>query len=419
MNQLKVIIQDFIECLLVAPLGITALFLYLGLTSTTILPGGLHDFNEVYHPAYLGWYDFVLAYSIIFSFVVGALKLELKDLYIGLVIFSIIVVSWIDTYQEDKAFIIAGIVCFLRFFLVFVFAKSLVHRLKHRKAESVLILAYGILAASAVLWYTLQFGVQNRLAASAMTSPSFGQVSAILCLIFYSRKCYPLLFLSFIFLFLTFSRTSILLFLIIIIIQNRQIFSWKLLRNIAVFSIIGAAGTWLMIEYGGQGTEVVLASRLDPNEISNLNGRSDQWAQALELIKSYQIPLFGVGFHMTPSVIISTNLKYLQSFDASYYIPPHYHNIVIEYILGLGILSIAIFLYFIQRIWQTFRQNCCPAFFIFAFFLMSQTLDYSFYTPKEIIIFSLMLGLAEGQWRYESREVRANSSLEIKLVKNT
>ena len=27
----------------------------------------------------LGWYDFVLAYSIAFSFVVGSLKLELKE----------------------------------------------------------------------------------------------------------------------------------------------------------------------------------------------------------------------------------------------------------------------------------------------------------------------------------------------------
>ena len=415
MNQLKRIVQDFRECLPVAPLGIIALLLYLGLKSTTIMneSGGVHEFNGMYHPAYLGWYDFVLAYSIIFSFVVSALKLELRDLYAGLTIFFIICASWIGTYQEDKTFILAGIVCFLRFFLVFVFAKSLVRRLKHRTAESILIFAYGILAANAVLWYTLQFGVQNRLAASAMTSPSFGQASAILCLIFYGKKCYPLLFISFIFLLLTFSRTSLLLFLIIIIVQNRQIISFKLVKSITAFLVLGAVGIFLMIKYGGQATEVVLASRFDINEISSLNGRSDQWAQALDLIEYSRIPLFGVGFHMTPSVIINTNLKFIQNYDTGYYVPPHYHNIIVEYILGLGILSIAIFLYFIRRIWQTFRQNCCPAFFIFTFFLISQTLDYTFFAPKEIVVFSLMLGLAEGQWRYEGQVEKSNKISKI------
>jgi len=33
--------------------------------------------------------------------------------------------------------------------------------------------------------------------------------------------------------------------------------------------------------------------------------------------------------------------------------------------------------------------------------LMSQSGDFTFYRPKELIIWSLMLGLAEGQWRFE------------------
>ena len=54
MNQYKLIVQDFRKCLTVAPLGIMALLLYLGLKSTTILPGGIHEFNGMYHPAYPG-----------------------------------------------------------------------------------------------------------------------------------------------------------------------------------------------------------------------------------------------------------------------------------------------------------------------------------------------------------------------------
>ena len=397
MNQFKVILQDFRECLLVVPLGIMALLLYLGLKSTTIMEGGLFQFNGIYHPAYLGWYDFVLAYSIIFSFALGALKLELKDLYAGLVIFFIISVSWVNTYQEDKTFILAGIVCFLRFFLVFVFAKSLVRRFNHQKAESILIVIYGMLAANSVLWYTLQFGVNNRLAASAMTSPSFGQVSAIMCLIFYARKCYFLLFLSFIFLFLTFSRTSLLLFLLLIVIQNRQLIPVNLIKYVAVFLIIGAVGITALQQYGGKATQVVLESRASTKEISDLNGRGEIWANALDQFKYGKVPLTGIGFDMTPSLIANSNLKFYQPDSGTYYIPPHYHSILLEYTLTLGILSLPIFFYLIKRIWQTFQHDCSPAFFIFAFFFASQSMDFSIFAPKEIVIFALMLGLAEGQ----------------------
>ena len=403
MNQFKVIVGDFQKSLTVVPLPIAALILYFGLRSTTILPGGIHEFNGMYHPAYLGWYDFVLGYAIVFSFVTGALKLELKDSIAGLLMLLIISVSWVGTYQQDKTFIIDGIACFLRFFLVFVFAKSLVGRLGYRTAESVLLSSFGILSLSAMLWYSLQFGTENRMAASAMTPASFGQVSAVVCLIFYGKKCYPLLFYSFIFLFLSFSRTSILLFFLVIVIQNRKIIPLNLIKYILAFVLLAAIGIVVMTKYGGQGTEVVLESRFSYEEFANLNGRTNIWNHALELIEHGDIPLFGVGFHMTPSLIQETNLKFFRFYSNTFYIPPHFHNILIEYGLGLGVWALVIFIYLMRRIWQTYTNKCNPAFFIYFFFLCSQTIDYTIFTPKEIVIFALMLGLAEGQWTHESR----------------
>lgn len=401
-DRFKEILQDFQKCLATAPLPILALLLYLGLTSTNVLPGGLHIFNEIFHPAYLGWYDFVLGYSIIFTFAVGLLKLKLKDLIFGLILFSIVSASWISTYEQDKTFIIDGIVCFLRFFLSFVFAKSLVRQLDYKTAESLLLVAYGVLAASAILWYSLQFGTQNRMAASAMTSPSFAQVSGIICLIFYGKKYYTFLFISFIFLFLTFSRTSLLFFFIVILIQNRQIIPWNLVKYIIGFVVLAVVAILIMNQYGGQASEVVLESRFSTNEISNLNGRNYIWANAIEIVKSRKIPLFGVGFHMTPSLIVDNRIVFMNN-QNEFYSPPSFHNILFEYILGMGVLSTFIFAYFFKRIWQTFKYSCYPAFFIFAYFLMTQTIDYTFYPPKEIIIFSFMLGLAEGQWQYEGK----------------
>ncbi len=378
--------------------------LYLGLKSTTIFDGGLHQFNGAYHPAYLGWYDFVLGYAIIFSFVRGSLKLEIQDFLFGLAGLFLISASWLNTYESDRMYIVSGLVCFLRFALVFIYARALVRKLGHRTAENVLLGAYGILAISAVLWYSLQFGVQNRMAASAMTSASFGQVSAIMCLVFYARKYYFALFFSFVFLFLSFSRTSLLLFLLLIFIQNRQLIPTKLIKYAAVFIILGAVGITALQQYGGTQTQVVLESRLSTKEISDLNGRSEIWANALDQFKYGKVPLTGIGFDMTPSLITNDNLKFFSPDSETFYRPPHYHNILLEYILSLGILSLPIFFYLIKRIWQTFHRDCSPAFFIFAFFLASQSIDFTIFPPKEIVVFALMLGLAEGQFSEQISE---------------
>jgi hypothetical protein len=404
LNSFKIIFQGLQQCLVAAPLPVVSLLLYLGLKSTTILEGGLQQFNGAYHPAYLGWYDLVLGYSIIFSFVNGSLKLKAQDLLFGLIGLSIISVSWIHTYESDKMFIVSGLVCFLRFALVFIYARALVRKSGHRTAENVLLGAYGILAISAVLWYSLQFGVQNRMAASAMTSASFGQVSAMMCLIFYARKYYFALFFSFIFLFLSFSRTSLLLFLLLIVIQNRQLIPTKLIKYVVVFIILGAVGIAALQQYGGSETQVVLESRTSTKEISNLNGRSEIWANALDQFKYGKVPLTGIGFDMTPSLITNNNLKFYSPDSDTFYRPPHYHSMLLEYTLSLGILAFPIFFYLIKRIWQTFQHNCSPAFFIFAFFLVSQSMDFSIFPPKEIIVFALMLGLAEGQFNEQTSE---------------
>ncbi len=399
---LSLILQDFKKCLIIAPLPILSLMVYMGLKSTVILPDGVHIFNGLYHPAYLGWYDFILTYSIIFCLVTGLIKIETKDIVCGLVLTYIIIQSWTNTYQLDKQFIIDGITHFLRFFLLFIFAKNLAIKLGIKRVESILIVLFMLLEANAILWYFLQFGVQNRMAASAMTAPSFGQVMAIFCLIAYYRKYYFLLLLSFIFLFLSFSRTSILLFLLLLIIQNKKIFSWKVLKYMIIFSILMGLAVFMLIKYGGDATQVVLTSRFSYDEVASANGRIKIWGSAWQQIISGEIPLFGIGFNTTPDLIQNIGLVFVDSEGISQTVPS-FHSILVEYLLGMGIFSFGIFAYFLKRIWQTFSNQYYPAFFIFFFFFMSQALDFTFYLPKEVIIWSLMLGMAEGQWECLSK----------------
>ncbi|MEL7009449.1 MAG: O-antigen ligase family protein, partial [Cyanobacteria bacterium J06588_4] len=374
MNKFKNTAGSFWQCLTVAPLPIIALIIYMGLRSSAILDGGLHLFNGSYHPSYFGWYDLVLAYAIVFSFLTGSLKPKIQDSIMGLVGFFIISASWINTYEADHFFIAAGLICFCRFFLVFVFARSLVCRLDYPTAESVLLFIHGILVISAIFWYSLQFGEQNRLAASAMTSASFGQVCAIMCLLFYARKNYLALFSSFILLFLSFSRTSLLLFILLIVIQNRQLIPLNLLKYAVVFFLIAMLGIRVLQQYGGTETQVVLESRFSTEEIANLNGRTEIWSNASEQIRNRHISPSGIGFHMTPSLIKNSNLKFFRPNDGSYHVPPHYHNLLIEYTLSLGAFSLVIFFYLLKRIWQAFQSNSSAAYFIYAFFFGSQIL---------------------------------------------
>ena len=124
-KNLRTVIKDFKTCLYIVPLPILSLMLYMGLKSTVVFEGGLHQFNGSYHPAYFGWYDLVLGYSLIFSFVNGSLKPKLQDFILGLVILFVISASWLGTHESDRAFIVDGLVCFARFFLTYLFAKSL------------------------------------------------------------------------------------------------------------------------------------------------------------------------------------------------------------------------------------------------------------------------------------------------------
>jgi hypothetical protein len=272
-------------------------------------------------------------------------------------------------------------------------------RLGIEATESILMILFVILAISALFVYRLQLGSFNRIYAAAMTVASFSQVSVIVCLIALLRKYNKMILFSLLFLLLTFSRTSIVLLLFLFAIYCRKLPVTTTLKYFSIMIGFTIFAIFMLLNFGGDIFASVIADRTDAEGISTLSSRDVIWKHALELLDSGYIPLFGVGWNATPSVIIKTNLSFISK-DSVYY-PPQFHSILIEYGFGLGISSLFIWFCLIKRIWQTFYHHCYPAFFIFAFFLMSQSVDFTFYRPKVLIIWSLMLGLAEGQWRVE------------------
>jgi hypothetical protein len=397
-NKSSGILEDFKKCLKLAPMPVISLIIYMSLRSSDMLPN-IEKLSNLWHPIYLGWYDFLLGASIVISIINGIIKLDKEDVLFILSLLSIISLSFLSGIELGNQYILDTIVFLLRFLLSFYLAKGLVFRLGIQATENLLIIVFIILAISALFVYQLQFGTINRIYAAAMTIASFSQVCVIVCLIALLRQYNKMVLFSLMFLLLTFSRTSILFLILLFMIYSREL---SLTTTIKYYILIIGFATFtifMLLNFGGDIFSSLIADRTDSEEISTLNSRDAIWVNGLQQIASDSIPLFGVGWNATPSLIIKTNLSFIH--DDTVYYPPHYHSILLEYALGLGISSLFIWFFLFKRIWQTFYHHCYPAFFIFAFFLMSQSGDFTFYRPKELIIWSFMLGLAEGQWRLE------------------
>ncbi len=383
------------KCIFFAPLPVITLFIYMALRSSAIFPEGVADI-AIWHKAYIGWYDFLLASSLVVSFFINGFRIGKENFIFILFCSFVISVSFINTTLGFTP-VLDGFAYLLRFALVFSFVVWLVDRLGVYEVESLIISLFGILAVTALFVYSLQFGSFNRMYSSGMSVAGFGQVSAVVCLIAFTRK-YKLVFLiSICFLFMTFSRTSCLLFVFLFctyLFFAKNISVLEKIKFSTVISLIVVFGVFYLVRLNEYMD--IFRGLTDPEEIKSFSGRTDIWSYAIDLLLSGHIPVFGVGFNMAPSLLNDFYIE-MDNGHVSYY--SSFHSILIEYIFGFGILSIVIFYYLFKRIWQTFYFGCYPACFIFFLFFMSQNLDFTFYRPKEVVIWAAMLGLAEGQWR--------------------
>jgi O-antigen ligase len=392
----------FKQSLRMAPMPIIALIIYMSLRSTVFLLDEPHTPGELWHAAYLGWYDLLLVFSIIVSIINRSIKMDGKDLLIFLLMIIVIALSFCSGRNIDIKYVIDCTVFLLRVFLSFSFAKGLVRRQGIEVIESILIILFIILSMSALFVYQLQFGENNRIFAAAMSSPSFAQVAVIVFLIAVVRKYNKIAIFSLIFLFLTFSRTSILLLIVLLVIYSRRLPLKTTLKYFIILLGTIALGAFLIINFTGDAFSYVISERTDVEGIASLNSRDIIWETAVSIINNGDIPPFGIGLNATPLLLQHVNSLDVITDEGKVKSVPHFHSILIEYYFGLGISSLFLWLYFIRRICQTFYHHCYPSFFIFAFFVLSQSGDFTFYNPKELVIWSLMLGIAEGQWISEN-----------------
>ncbi len=410
----KVLVSSFFgdlkQCFYFAPLIVISLYVYMGLRSTMIFPLDMELIKfdrSLWHLSYPGWYDILLVLSICISIIKGTIIIRKTTLTLVFVFSFIVLVSFFGGAGFNSGFMLDGFIYMLRFSLVFLLTASLVRSLSARVVESLMISIFFILAVSALVVYSLQFGIFNRIYASGMSVASFSQVAVVTSLVALVRKQKVVLIISLCFLFLTFSRTSILSFLLFLFIYFLSLdkirFKTKIKYSLFILSFLTIA-TFLLINFGGPQFDFIISKRLNSEGVSNLSGRTLIWEYALEVVRNGNTSLFGVGFNAAPSLFAINNFTIIDGGRS--YSPAHFHSIFLELGFGLGIFSLPIFFYLFNRVFKTMSHRCYPSFFIFAFFLLSQSVDFTFYKPKEVIIWALMLGLAEGQWQSEREQLR-------------
>ena len=122
--------------------------------------------------------------------------------------------------------------------------------------------------------------------------------------------------------------------------------------------------------------------------------RLDIWQFAKHDLVSGQIPMFGIGFGCTPGLLEGVELRTPDGWAQA----THFHSIFIEHAFGLGIMAIVPLVWIARRTIDSMVLRS-PGALLFVLFLACQAVDYSFYRPKEVVFWSLVLGIADAQTR--------------------
>jgi len=358
---------------------------------------------QPWHPGYLGWYDIVLGACLAVDILKTRSRIPFQLFAFQAMLLIAVVVSVAGSAWGLNWWSLGDDVAYcLRFSLSFLAAVALVLRAGEKGAEAAVIGMCMILMITSVFVFQLQYGTFNRISASGMTVGSFSQAMLILSVIAMVRTNVPLILGSMMFLIMTFSRTALALWAIClagcILGKSRFGLAKQLLIGVLIVLLSGAA--LFQLEKNPE-FELVINDRLDREAISTFNMRFLVWEYGADLIRSGSVPLTGIGLHFTPTVLMDYVLP--SPTDATLIYFPSFHTILLEYGIGLGILALPIFGMIFWRIWVTWRWKCYLPFMIFILFFVTQCVDFTFYRPKEVVMWGAFLGFAEGQWLMHRR----------------
>lgn len=394
MSPIRFLLVRHAELLRRAPLLLIGLWIYVSLRSTSIFPYNLYQETD-WRPAYAGWYDAVLAATLGLSlfkfgafipirsylFAFGALLLIAASVLLRSLVFS-------------QQILWDALVTWMRFALPFLLMIGLIRRCGAELSHA---LAFGIgliLAASSLMVLSLNPESFIRLFAAAMTSASFGQCMLILCMIAVLRGHTALAVVFAMFLLFTLSRSALIVFALFQIFYFRNRFLSAPAEAVR-FAVLTLACTVCVLWFFRSETafQEELIGRVDSLNLSTLNSRTLIWSFGLEVLLSGTVPATGIGFGMQPYFLSTFRID-----PASDFFFVHFHSILLEYAIGLGVLAIPLAAVLILRVIQCWHAKLSLPAWIFTSFLLTQSIDYTLYPPKEMLVWGLFLGIAEGEW---------------------
>lgn len=409
------LLSGFAQSLRLAPLAVMCILIYIALPSRFIFPSdfSLTELQATWHPSLAGWYDGLLFGALFLTWLVHGLRADRKLTGFAYLCSLIAVLSLVFGYPGVSPALLTDTAIFwLRWTALFCFAVWLAGTGGVPALESLLVVICIVLCVSALFVYRLQFGINSRLYASAMSVASFSQVVVVVLFIAITQKNHRWTLWALPFLVFTFSWTSILLFCLILsvyVLRSKAVQPTQLLATGAMFAACLSVGFYLIVHYSQ--FEEIRKTLTNTANAASLHGRTYIWSYGIELLRSGAVGVFGIGLNRSPLVlhqpiIIMTSGNYFAVDRETYAFPVHFHSILLELGVGLGVSSLLLFYILCQRIIQAFRLRCHISWMIFSFFLLSQSLDFTFFRPKEIVLWALMLGLAEGALRFQCRSAQ-------------
>lgn len=377
-----------------APITGLLFILYLARPSSYVFPFGYEVHNDTadWHRSFFGIADWLLCGGILYGLLTKKIQPPEIAYWYCACFLSLVFLSILPIITDDYSASLDLIQHAVRLSFLFLFGAGLVGGCGIQGASQLLYAGYCILAISALVVLAMILPGRHRIFASAMTVASFSQISAIVALFAIHLKHFKMAAWAMVFLVLTFSLTSALAFSICLLAfptnsvdskisvqaasRSRLYVLFGLLAFIAVCVIINA--------YSDRGFN----TRVD--HALTLHGRVEIWQYGIELIRDQKSGLFGVGFGRAPSFLRFYDFS-LPGAGVLYY--SNFHSIILESLISMGIFAAPIFMLFIAVFLRVYKHRRYLEASVISFFMMTQSVDYTLYRPKEEMIFAFVLGV--------------------------
>lgn len=381
----------------IIPIMGSLLLIFLAQPSSYVFPLAYdaHTDTADWHRSFFGVIDCLLCVSIFFSLLSKKIQPVENAYWYCLFFLSLVLASISLTILDDYLISIDLLLHALRLIFLFLFGCGLVRTFGLETAINLLFAGYCLLTLSALVVLVMIFPASHRIFASAMTVASFAQISAMVALFAIHLRHFKMAAWSILFLVLTFSLTCALAFSICLLAYPPSSLDIKVSGQGAARSRLYACGGLLAFITAC----VTINSYLDRGfdlrfeHAMTMHGRAEIWQYGIEVLRDDPSRWFGVGFGKAPSL-----LKF-QNFAAPGEIPHHYtqfHSIILESVLSLGFSAIPLFIAFVAFFFRAYSSKQYLEASVISLFMITQSVDFTLYRPKEEVVFALVLGILFG-----------------------